>query len=92
VFARTFHAEQGPGEGEDEEGDEEAAEEEDEPFVDFSLGAEAGIDPEKKHEGGEIPCLAAKAKEEMEENRERDGGKEPGGDGMGEKNGHINES
>jgi len=60
--------------------------------MDFSLGAQARIDPQEKHERGKFADLAAKAKEEMEKNRQRDGRKQPRRRGMGQKKGHINES
>ena len=89
VFGGGFQADEGTREGGDEQRDEEAAQEENEPFVDFALGAEARVDAQEKHEGGEFACLAAQAEEEMEEDGQRDGGEEPGGGGIGEEEGHV---
>ena len=43
--------------------------------MDFPFGAETRIDPQEKHEGRKFADLAAQAKEKMEKNGQRDGGK-----------------
>jgi len=80
-----MNAEQRAHETHQKQRDEEAAQQQDEPFVELALGTEARIDALEKEEGWKVTHLAPQAEKEMEDDRQRDGRKQPGRGGMSEK-------
>ena len=72
----------GRSKGQNQQRDEEAAQQQNEPFVDFALGAQARIDAQEKHERGKLAHLPPQPEEEMEDDGQHDGGQQPHRDGV----------